>query len=492
MADGACALPARVLAAAVLLAGLAASGQEAGEAAGAGRPPNLVLILTDDQRWDALGCTGSGRVPTPNLDRLAREGVLFQNAVVTTPKCCPSRASILTGRYPHGAGVLGNEPPEDVLEEQLTFPEVLQAAGYETAFIGKWHLPNPGGMPQKGFDRWVSFEGHGRYHGQALNVDGQRVRAQVHLADELTRYAIEWLRAGREKPFLLFLSYKNCHSPYRPPQRHKEALADLEIELPASFFDPPEELPWHVAKLRQRDKTENRRAQPERYLASLRDYLRLVVSVDESVGQLCEVLEQQGLFDRTLTLFLSDNGFFFGEHGLMQKGKLYEPALRVPMLARLPGEIPAGSRVSAPVLQLDVPVTLLELAGAPVPEPMRGRSLAELWRAPGGSSPTWREHTLHYSPLRPNYEAPQDLALRGGGFKYMRYRTGEIEEVLFDLESDPDERVDLAGEEEHAETLAEMRRRLREEMGRVGLPDSWWEPVPEVIVEKPPNPYGKK
>lgn len=451
--------------------------------------PDLVLVLSDDQRYDTLGCTGSTILATPHLDRLAAEGALFTNATVTVSKCCPSRAALLTGRDPASVGVLGNEPDPAVFGEATLFPALLQEAGYETAFIGKWHLPNPGAQPVAGFDYWVSFEGHGRYFGQSLNVNGKRVASNGHLADDLTNHALDWLARPRHKPVLLFLSLKNCHSPYLPPERHTDALAGAEIRLPESFRDPLESLPAPVQDLRQRDKTKNQHEKPELYIESLRKYLTMVLSVDDNVGRLRTFLEERDSLDRTLFVFTSDNGFFMGEHGLIQKGNPFEPALRIPLIARFPQRIRAGSEIARPVLLRDVTATLLDAASVEIPTSMVGASVLSLGLdvEPGGGKPAssmWREHTLHYAAKRPNYEGPQEFVLRGPRYKYFRFRTGEVVEALYDLHEDPDERVNLAESPEHAERLAVLRDQTHAAMAEAGMPEAWWNADPKVERKK--------
>lgn len=445
--------------------------------------PDLVLVLSDDQRFDTLGCTGSTILETPHLDRLAREGALFTNTTVTVSKCCPSRAALLTGRDPSSVGVLGNEPDPKVFGEALLFPELLQEAGYETAFIGKWHLPNPGAQPIEGFDHWVSFDGHGRYFGQSLNVNGKRVASDGHLADDLTNHALDWLGRPRHKPLFLLLSLKNCHSPYLPPERHAATLADAEIELPESFHDPLESLPAPVQILRERSKTQTQHEKPELYVESLRKYLTMVLSVDDNVGRLRTFLEERRSLDRTLFVFTSDNGFFMGEHGLIQKGNPFEPALRIPLLARYPDRIAAGLEVDAPVLLRDVTATMLDAASVEIPGTMGGASVLPLCDPGIGSTSRpsdWRDVTLHYAAKRPNYEGPQEFVLRGPRYKYFRFRTGEIVEALYDLEKDPDERTNLAGLPEHGERLTELRARTRELMAANGMPEEWWNADPRV------------
>ena len=217
---------------------------------GRSRLPDIVFILTDDQRFDALSCAGNKWIQTPNLDRLAREGAYFENSFVVSAICSPSRASILTGTYGHVTGVLSTKLEGDVLAGHAIFPEILQQQGYETALIGKWHLPDPDAKPYRGFDHWLSFEGQGRYVDAPLDVDGEAVQKAGYLADVLTDYAIEWLKKPREKPFFLMLSFKNPHFPYQAAPRHRGKLANAPLELPESSRDSPESEPAFVRSIR--------------------------------------------------------------------------------------------------------------------------------------------------------------------------------------------------------------------------------------------------
>ncbi|MBX6314203.1 MAG: sulfatase-like hydrolase/transferase, partial [Isosphaeraceae bacterium] len=211
--------------------GLALAGSVT--AAEAPARPNIVFILVDDLRWDALGCTGHPFAETPNIDRIAREGVNFRNAFVTTPLCSPSRASFLTGRYVHAHGVKGNGDNSALSHRLVTFPRLLHDAGYETAFIGKWHMGTDD-SPRPGFDRWVSFKGQGQYNDPILNVDGEAKKVEGYMTDLLNDHAVAFLKRSHEKPFLLYLSHKAVHGPFTPAERHKDLYADRTITRPES------------------------------------------------------------------------------------------------------------------------------------------------------------------------------------------------------------------------------------------------------------------
>ncbi|MEX2401001.1 MAG: sulfatase-like hydrolase/transferase, partial [Rhodothermales bacterium] len=288
------------------------------------QPQNVVFILSDDHRFDAMGF--HERAPdfleTPHMDRMAREGVHVANAFVTTSLCSPSRASILTGRYAHNHGVVDNN--RLVPDGTTFFPELLQEAGYETAYVGKWHMGASNDNPRPGFDHWVSFPGQGVYYNPTLNVNGERSQFEGHTSDILTEHAIDWLegRSG-EEPFFLYLSHKNVHARFEPAERHDGVYADEEIDYPVTmanteqnYLGKPEwveeqRYSWHgVDHMYHGDLV---------YDQFYRRYNETLLSLDDSIGRVLEYLEANGLAENTLVIYMGDNGFMFGEHGLIDK-----------------------------------------------------------------------------------------------------------------------------------------------------------------------------
>jgi len=410
----------------------------------------MVVVLTDDHRHDMMGCSGHPWLDTPELDRLADDGVRFTDAFVTTSLCSPSRASFLTGAYAHRHGVTANAGV-DLDPDTPTYPGLLRDAGYETAFIGKWHMAR-WSTPRAGFDHWVSFNGQGRYERNSLNVDGEWVQSDRYVTDELTERALEFVSKPREQPFLLVLSHKAVHAPCRPAPRHAYLYRDIEIEPPAGAS--PDEAVAH-----------------ERYL---RDYARTLASVDEGLGRLRSRLEDLGLDRDTAVVYAGDNGYFMGEHGgLWDKRAAYEESIRIPMLMSYPGVVPRGETCDAMVLNLDLAPTLLALAGvAPAPV-MQGRSwLPQIDGAPG------REEFL-YEYFEELGEVPTSFAVRTRHWKLIVFAEESGREAeLYDLRGDPRESTNLAADPDHAATLARLRAALTRLSGETGLAGSGL-PCPE-------------
>ena len=393
--------------------------------------PNVVFILSDDHRFDAMGHAGHPFVETPSLDRLAAEGVRFTRAYVTSSLCSPSRASFLTGTYPHRHGVWNNFTPWSA--ENQTFLEHLGAAGYATAFIGKWHMP--GGLPElRGVDHFVTFTavgGQGVYEWCPLVVDGREEPSHTrYIATELTNRALAWLdlqEAGR--PFALVLSHKNVHAGFLPDEPERSRYADAPLAL------PPGAHTWSGMTLAQ---YVHLNAQPLE--ASVRRYAEAVVSLDREIGRLLDSLAERGLEEGTVVVYASDNGYLWGEHGLVDKRWAFEESIRVPFLVRYPasGHRPGESR-DALVANVDLAPTLLELAGLPVPDWMQGASLAPLLRDPAASV---RDAFFYAYYEEPPYPVPSVRALVTPQYKYAEYDREPPQ--LFDLEADPRERENLA------------------------------------------------
>jgi N-acetylglucosamine-6-sulfatase len=440
-------------------------------AAGA-KPRNVVFILADDHRYDAMSFMGNPIVETPNLDRIAAHGVHLRNAFVTTALCSPSRATILTGLYAHQHKVVDNNTP--VPAGTTFFPQYLQRAGYQTALVGKWHMGGDDGGPQPGFDHWVSFKGQGSYLPSAdgLNVDGRAVPQKGYITDELTDYALDWLRGrDRARPFFLYLSHKGVHNDYVPATRSSDFIPAERHrgKLEGKTFTPPQSQSYPPAQeaLRPRwvrDQRNSWHGVDFPYHGTMdvgyffKRYAETLLAVDDSVGRVLDYLQSEGLLDSTLVLYMGDNGFAFGEHGLIDKRTAYEESMRVPMLMQCPELFPGGRGVDAVVANLDVAPTILSAAGLVPPAEMAGRSMLPLAR---GARVPWRTELLYEYYWERNYpQTPTVFALRADRYKFIRYHgLWDIDE-LFDLQADPLEMANLAYAPEHAERAKQMSARL--------------------------------
>ncbi len=411
---------------------------------GGARQPNVLVILTDDVRADAMGCAGDKRLETPNLDRLAAEGVRFANSFVTTSLCSPSRASLLTGCYAHKHGVRDNfsRDPEQACP---TFAEVLQKSGYETGYIGKWHMLQSG-TPRAGFDHWVSFTGQGEYFRNTMNIDGKWSLVINYVTDELTDHAVRFLERDRAKPFMLVVGHKAAHAPFLPAQRHAQRYAGVD-------FTPREAR--EGAGLSAQPDWGGRDAEalkPE----DLRNYHRSLLAVDESLGRLVDTLKKRSLLDDTIIIYTSDNGLMLGEHGgLRDKRAAYEPSIRVPMLVRYPKLAPRGKVNEELVLGIDLLPSLCEAAGVPAPAGVQGRSWVPLLKGAKG-----RDDFL-YEYFREEGNVPTCLAVRSRDWKLVTYpEDPNLPSELYDLRADPGELANLAGRPEHATVQQQLSARL--------------------------------
>ena len=433
------------------------------------KPPNIIFILVDDQRYDELGFLNP-ILDTPNLDMLAQRGVFFENALVSTSLCSPSRATILTGQYMHNHGVVDNNTP--LKEDTTTFPELLQVAGYRTALIGKWHMGGLSDEPRPGFDHWISFAGQGTYlptdrfgNVTLLNINGERAPQRGYITDELTDYAIEWLEAAKNAtPYFLYLSHKAVHSNFTPAERHRDQYADVTLELPASAEldkDNPGRPMWVRDQRNSFHGIEFPYHNPEVDLLEIqRNYHRTISAVDDSLGRILEWLDETGETDNTVVIYTSDNGFYFGEHGLIDKRSAYEESIRVPMILSAPGRFLEGTSLSAQVANLDIAPTILDLAGATIPEQFEGESFRGL--AEGSMDPAeWRDAMLYEYFWEFNFpHTPTTFAIRTNDFKLIQYHGIWDTDELYDMRADPQEMNNLIENRDHLKTVVTLRQRL--------------------------------
>ena len=439
---------------------LAASPAEAAQ-----RKPNFLFVYTDDQRWDAMGVVQreqgeQGRFPflaTPHLDRLASEGVRFRNAFVTHSLCAPSRAAFLTGRYNHLNGVVDNRTPFP--EESVTYASLLKSAGYATGYVGKWHMGRQRGQ-RPGFSYSASFVGQGRYVDCPFEVNGVSTPTSGWVDDVSTDYAIGFLEEHRDEPFALVVGFKTTHSPFQPPARAAKRFADGQardvpnLESRAVFAGAEGERP------RRRTRRDSGRGDEK---ASVKlNYFRCISAADDNLGRLLDALDELDLADDTMVVFTSDNGYYFGEHGLGDKRSAYDESLRIPLLVRAPKQYRRTAVADDLVLNIDVAPTFLEAAGVAIPSEMQGESLMPPL---AGAETEWRKAFLaEYFQESAFPETPTLVAVRTETAKLISYPGHDEWTELFDVASDPYETRNLAAEPESRELLSEMQQVLKREL----------------------------
>ncbi len=450
-----------------------------------GDRPNVVIILTDDQRWDALGCAGHPFLRTPHLDRMAAEGARFANAFCTTSLCSPSRATLLSGLYAHAHGVLDNFT--DYPARLPSFPRRLRDLGYETAYLGKWHMGEDNDDPRPGFDHWVSHKGQGTYFDTTFNVNGTRRVVPGYYTHVLTDQAVEWIRGPRARPFLLVMGHKAPHSPNTPEPRYARLFDAMPVEYPKTAFALEGKPGWIAERIAtwhgiygplwdfRKDFPDRSPEGAAAFASFVRAYLATVQSVDDSVGRVTDALRETGQLDRTLLVFVGDNGFFLGEHGMMDKRAMHEASIRVPLLVRYPVLFRGPRVVREMVLHTDLAPSVLDICGAPPLERTHGMSWRRLLE---GDARGWRK-SWYYAY---NYEkqfpyTPNVRGVRTDDWKYIRYPHGDgapdrHRGELYHLKEDPLETRNLIDVPSAAGKLGELRAELARLMETAGaLPD---------------------
>ena len=471
-------IPAWIVAIAAAVLSIHAAG--VGLCDDAARVPNIVLIMADDHAAHALGCYGSRINRTPNLDRLAREGMRFANCFCTNSICAPSRAVILTGRYSRLNGVRDNRKAFD--GSQVTFPKLLQQAGYQTALIGKWHLKSP----PTGFDYWSVLPGQGRYRDPVLLEMGRRRQYRGYVTDVITDLCIKWLKQqGGGRPFCLLYHHKAPHANWEPDPKHARLYEDRDIAEPDTLFDDfatrTGAIRTHTLTLDANFTQRHRRSDPPEslqgadlrrsvYQRFIKDYLRCIASVDENVGRLLRYLDDAGLARDTVVIYTSDQGFFLGDHGMYDKRFMYEESLRMPLLVRYPRRVAPGSVAESMVLNLDFAPTLLDLAGAPIPREMQGRSFVPVLR--GKTPADWRR-SMYYRFYESAYGVGPHHGIRTDRYKLIHFLYGDSGWELYDLKADPRELLNIYERPDSAAVVARLKtemKRLQQQVGDPGDP----------------------
>lgn len=471
--------------------------------------PNILFVFTDDHAAHAISAYGSKINQTPNIDRLADEGVLFRNCFCTNSICAPSRAVILTGKHSHLNSVPTNRETFD--GTQQTFPKLMRQAGYQTAMIGKWHLKSE----PTGFDYWEVLRGQGPYYNPKMHTADGAVQHTGYTTDIITDLSLQWLESGRDKsrPFMLMCQHKAPHRNWQPGPDHIDDFDDTVIPEPHNLFDnyegrgtaartqemsvethlnerdlklvPPGNLTdeqlkrWHEAYDEENEQLNEAGLEGDdlirwKYQRYIKDYIRSVQSVDDNLGRMLDYLEQTGLAENTVVIYTSDQGFYLGDHGWFDKRFMYEESLRMPLLVRWPGVAAAGVENTDLVQNLDFAETFLDIAGADIPADMQGRSIKGLIQ--GQTPPDWRKSIYYHY-----YEFPAvHMVRRHYGVRTERYKLIHFYNVdeweLFDLKRDPQEMRSLYGNPLYEEITAELKQELVRLRKHYAVPEE--DPVP--------------
>jgi len=452
--------------------------------------PNILFVLCDDLRWDALGCAGHPHLKTPHIDRLAKEGVFFQNAFCTMSLCSPSRASILSGLYAHAHGVTNNftEYPAEL----ASFPRLLHDSGYETAYLGKWHMGEDNDEQRPGFDYFVTHKGQGKYFDTEFNLNGERREVVPgYYTTVVTDLAVKWLDrqfdASHGKPWVMLLGHKAPHSFYFPEEKYQHTFDSVEVKYPDTAFALDDKPKWIKDRLStwhgiygplfewRKKFPDNRPEAVKDFAAMTRAYWGTILSVDDSIGRLIAWLAEHKQLDNTIVVFMGDNGLLNGEHGMVDKRTMHEPSIRIPLIVRYPGLTAASTpkKIAQQVLTVDMAPSLLDLCGVKAPEKLHGRSWKRLVQT--GSDPEWRRSFLyHYNYEKQFPYTPNVRGVRTDEWKYIHYPHGDGSPdkhlaELYNLKSDPEERRNLIAKPEHAARAKELQAELTRVMEEVGI-----------------------
>ncbi len=439
------------------------------------KQPNVIVVLVDDLRWDEFGAAGHNYIKTPNIDRLASEGARFKNAFATTPLCSPSRASFLTGRYAHSHGIVDNTDRSAQSHRLHTFPAQLDTLGYETAFIGKWHMGNDD-SERPGFAYWAALKGQGKAIDPELNINGKDIKKEGYVTDILTDLSLGFIQREREEPFLLYLSHKGLHpnlhqaddgtvskldgGGFVAADRHKGVYKDEVFKRRPNAYVTPKDKPALMRKIDNLPVLGKETATPEKVI---RDRAEMLMSIDESLGRIMEALELESELDNTVIVFAGDHGYWYGEHGLNEERRLaYEEGLRIPLLVRYPPLVKAGSTYGQMALNIDVAPTVLELTGNEPSAEIEGSSLLSLLK--GEDSADWRSSFLieyYTDTVWPRTLNMGYRAVRTERYKYISYTDLEGMDELYDLEKDPYELKNRINSPEYGQVLVDMKEALK-------------------------------
>jgi len=480
--------------------------------------PNILFMFSDDHGYQAISAYDSSRNKTPNIDRLAKEGMRFDRAFVTNSICGPSRAVVQTGKYSHLNGFPDNGARAYFNPAQQTAPKLLQAAGYNTAVVGKWHLVSD----PVGFDFWSILLGQGPYYNPQMKTAAGLTPHTGYTTDIITDVALDWLKNKRDKdkPFFLMYQHKAPHRNWEPPLRNVDKYKDVTIAEPATLFDdysgrefPARDqqmtvanhmtpldlklIPMQDQNAEQREKfqkayeDENKKFEEAKlegrektkwhYQRFVKDYIRCVDAIDENVGRMLDYLDESGLAKNTIVIYTSDQGWYLGEHGWYDKRWMYEESFRTPLLVRWPGHTKAGTVSDKMVMNLDFAETFLDLAGLKVPEDMQGASLKPILE--GQNPADWRTSVYyHYYEFPQPHHVHPHLGVRTARYKLIHFYTLDDTWELFDLEKDPNELKSVYKDPAYAQTVAELKTELKR------LMEKYQDDGTTVVKYENPNP----
>ena len=481
--------------------------------------PNIIYIMADDHAYQAMSCYEDDLIQTPNIDKIAQEGVQFTNSFVGNSISAPSRATLLTGQHSHKNGVINNGLPFD--STQTTFPEILNKSGYQTAMIGKWHLKTQ----PTGFDYWKVLPGQGDYYTPVFIENGKRVKEKGHSTNLITDFSIEWLKnRDKDKPFNLMVHFKAPHRNWMPDSIEFDKFDNPDFPVPSNFFDDyvgreaakdQEMTIWqHMTKVwdlkllddegeignrparfqnkLERMTSEQRKAwnkeydpriknfkqtNPEgkdlarwKYQRYLVDYLRCIAGIDRNVGRLMEYLKEQGLDENTLIVYTSDQGFYLGEHGWFDKRWMYEESMRTPLIMDPPKGYEPKDTVDELVQNIDYAPTFLDIAGVDIPDKMQGRSLVPFLK---GKDPEWRDKLYYqYYEYPAVHSVKRHYGIRTKRYKLMHFYYDIDEWELYDLKKDPNEMNNLYGKEGYDEITSKLKKQLKELRDKYDVPET--------------------
>jgi arylsulfatase A-like enzyme len=461
------------------------------------KKPNILFIMTDDHASHAMSCYGSRINTTPNIDRIAREGIRFDNCFCTNSICAPSRAVILTGKHSHLNGVRDNALHFD--GTQPTFPKLLQQAGYQTVMLGKWHLKSE----PTGFDYWNILPGQGSYYNPDLIEMGKRQRHPGYVTDIVTDIAVDFLENKRDlaKPFMMMLHHKAPHRNWQPAPRHLTLYDNVDFPEPETLLDDystrsaaaseqemtlrnhmqleydlkmgpaprrlnaEQKAAWDAAYGPKKENFERQKPVGDdlvrwKYRRYMQDYLGCIAAVDENIGRVLDYLDQSGLTKNTIVFYTSDQGFYLGDHGWYDKRFMYEESLRMPLVARFPGIIQPGSVNRELVQNLDFAPTFLELAGVEIPEDLQGKSLARLLQ--NKQEKNWREAVYyHYYEYPAVHMVKRHYGIRTERYKLIHFYHDIDAWELYDLKKDPRELKNVYANPAYAEVVKELKDELK-------------------------------